>query len=144
VAGVRAGDGEGFPAAHVRAGLGPYDRLRPRDEVLADARRATDDPAHLDWVRRVYDGEVVSDAETPHLESLLVQRLDRLEAALADRDWLVGSRYSLADLSVAPRVQMYPMVQVPLEPARHPRVCEWLARLAARPSFRQSEFVVTG
>ena len=33
--------------------VGPYDRLRPRDEVLADARRSTDDPAHLDWVRRV-------------------------------------------------------------------------------------------
>ena len=124
--------------------IGPYDRLRPRDEVLADARRSTDDPAHLDWVRRVYDGEVVSDTEAPRLESLLVQRLDRLEAALVDHDWLVGSRYSIADLSVAPRVQMYPMVQLPLEPARHPRVCDWLARLAARPSFRQSEVVPPG
>jgi len=124
--------------------IGPYDRLRPRDEVLADARRSTDDPAHLDWVRRVYDGEVVSDAEVPHLESLLVQRLDRLEAALVAHDWLVGGRYSIADLSVAPRVQMYPIVQLPLEPARHPRVCDWLARLAARPSFRQSEAVRPG
>jgi glutathione S-transferase len=121
--------------------IGPYDRLRPRDEVLADARRSTGDPAHLDWVRRVYDGEVMSDAEAAHLESLLLQRLDRLEAALAGRDWLVGSRYSIADLSVAPRVLMYPMVQLPLEPGRHPRVCDWLARLAARPSFRQSEAV---
>ena len=118
--------------------IGPYDRTRPRDEVLADARRSTDDPAHLEWVRRVYDGEVVSDTETPHLESLLVQRLDRLEAALVDRDWLVGSRYSIADLSVAPRVQMYPTVQLPLEPAQHSRVCDWLARLTARPSFRKS------
>jgi len=124
--------------------IGPFDRLRPRDEVLADARRSTDDPAHLDWVRRVYDGEVVADAEAPHLESLLVQRLDRLEAALVAHDWLVGGRYSIADLSVAPRVQMYPMVQLPLEPARHPRVCDWLARLAARPSFRQSEAVRPG
>ena len=39
--------------------IGPYDRLRPREDVLADARRSTDDPAHLDWVRRVYDGEAV-------------------------------------------------------------------------------------
>src|SRR2546426_2171930 len=45
--------------------IGPYDRSRPRDEVLADARRSTNDPAHLDWVRRVYDGEVVSDTEAP-------------------------------------------------------------------------------
>jgi glutathione S-transferase len=119
--------------------IGPFDRLRPRDEVLADARRATDDPAHLDWVRRVYDGEVISDAEAGHLESLLLQRLDRLEAALAVDNWLVGDRYSIADLSVAPRVQMYPVVQVPLEPARHPRVCEWLTRVSARPSFAQSD-----
>jgi glutathione S-transferase len=116
--------------------IGPYDRLRPREDVLADARRATDDPAHLEWVRRVYDGEVVSDVEAGHLESLLVQRLDRLEAALADGDWLVGGRYSIADLSVAPRVQMYPLVQLPLE--RHPRVGAWLERVASRPSFAAS------
>jgi glutathione S-transferase len=121
--------------------IGPYDRLRPRDDVLADARRATDDPAHLDWVRRVYDGEVISDAEAGHLESLLVQRLDRLEAALLGRDWLVGAAYSIADLSLAPRVQMYPMVQVALEPARHPRVCAWLAQVVARPAFARSEGV---
>ena len=109
-----------------------------------DARRSTDDPAHLDWVRRVYDDEVVSAGETQHLESLLVQRLDQLEAALTGHDWLVGARYSIADLSVAPRVQMYPVVQIPLEPGRHPRVCAWLARLAARPSFARSEAIQPG
>ena len=121
--------------------IGPYDRLRPRDEVLADARRSTADPAHLDWVRRVYDGEVVSEDGARHLDALLVQRLDRLEAALDGHEWLVGDRYTIADLSVAPRVQMYPMVQVPLEPSRHPRVCEWLARVGARASFARSEAV---
>jgi glutathione S-transferase len=121
--------------------IGPFERLRPRDEVFADARRATDDAAHLDWVRRVYDGAVVSEAEAGHLESLLVQRLDRLEAALLGRDWLVGAAYSIADLSVAPRLQMYPMVGLPLEPARHPRVCAWLERVAARPAYSRSEGV---
>src|SRR5262249_52786628 len=82
---------------------GPYGRLRPRDDVLADARRSTSDPAHLDWVRRVYDGDVVSEDEARHLESLLVQRLDRLESALDGHDWLVADRYTIADLSVAPR-----------------------------------------
>jgi glutathione S-transferase len=125
------------PLMYVRV-IGPYDRLRSREAVLADACRSTDDPAHLDWVRRVYDDEVVSATEARHLESLLVQRLDRLEAALRGGDWLVGTRYSIADLSVAPRVQMYPAVQVPLEPGRHGRVCDWLARLAAQPSFARS------
>ena len=128
------------PLMYLRV-IGPYDRLRPREDVLADARRSTDDPAHLDWVRRVYDDEVISPAEAGHLESLLLQRLDRLEAALLGRDWLVGGHYSIADLSVAPRVQMYPMVELPLDPARHRRVCTWLARLAARPSFARSDAV---
>ena len=131
------------PLMYLRV-IGPYDRLRPREAVLADARRSTDDPAHLEWVRRVYDDEVVSATEAQHLESLLVQRLDRLEAALLRHDWLVGSQYSIADLSVAPRVRMYPLVQVPLAPGRHRRVCDWLGRLAARPSFARSEAVQPG
>jgi glutathione S-transferase len=121
--------------------IGPYDRLRPRAEVLADAARATDDPAHLDWVRRVYDAEVVSEDESRHLEGLLLGRLDHLEGALRGRDWLVGETYSIADLSVAPRVQMYPVIQIALDPARHPGVCGWLARVGVRPSFARSESV---
>src|SRR5439155_20953343 len=78
--------------------IGPYDRLRPRDEVLADARRSTDDPAHLDWVMRVYDGEVVADTEAPHRESLLVQRLHRLGAARVQCGWLVRGRYCCRSL----------------------------------------------
>lgn len=116
--------------------IGPFDRLRPRDEVLEDARRSTDDPAHLDWVRRVYDGEVVSEREATHLESLLRARLDTLEAALLGRDWLVGSRYSIADLSVAPRVQMYPAIGIDL--GGHPALGAWLARVTARPAFARS------
>jgi glutathione S-transferase len=131
------------PLMYLRV-IGPYDRLRPREEVLADARRSTDDPAHLEWVRRVYDDEVVSATEARHLESLLVQRVDRLEAALLGRDWLVGDRYSIADLSVAPRVLMYPLVQVPLDPGRHGAVRDWLARVGARPAFARSEAVQPG
>src|SRR5207249_5378228 len=61
--------------------IGPFDRLRPRDEVLADARRSTDDPAHLDWVRRGYDGQVVAGSGAPQLEALGVERLDLVAAA---------------------------------------------------------------
>jgi glutathione S-transferase len=119
--------------------IGPFDRLRPRADVLADARRSTDDPAHLEWIRRVYDGEVVSETEAMHLEFLLRGRLDTLERALLGRDWLVGDAYSIADLSVAPRVQMYPAVGLGLD--AHPAVAAWLARVVARPAFGQSEGV---
>jgi len=37
--------------------------------------------------------------------------------------------------------EMYPMVQLDLEPARLPRLCDWLARVSARSSFARSEAV---
>src|ERR1043166_3566814 len=55
------------PLMYLRV-IGPYDRMRPKEEVLADARRATDDRAHLDWLSRVYDGTVVSEQEAALLE----------------------------------------------------------------------------
>lgn len=125
------------PLMYLRV-IGPIDRLRPRDEVLADARHATDDPAHLDWIRRVYDGEVVSEDEAALLALQLHARLDRLEAALAGRAYLVGDRFTIADVSVVPRVAMYPVVQLPLDPAIHPAVCAWVARVEARDSVARS------
>ena len=131
------------PLMYLRV-IGPFDRLRPRDEVLADARRSTDDPAHLDWVARVYDDRVVDADEVRHLESLLHQRLDRLERALAGRDWLVGDAFGIADLSVLPRVAMYPLIQLPIDPARHPHVAAWMVRVEARPSMARSLEVTPG
>src|SRR5205823_7626476 len=95
------------PLMYLRV-IGPYDRLRPREAVLADARRSTDDPAHLEWVRRVYDDEAVSATEAPHLEALPVQRLHRLEAAPLSHGWLGGRQDPIAAPSVAPRGPMYP------------------------------------
>jgi glutathione S-transferase len=121
--------------------VGPFDRLQPKEAVMAAARRSTEDPAHLDWVSRVYDGTAVSEDEARWLESLLMQRLERLEAALAGREFLVGNRFTIADLSVYPRVAMYPIVQLPLDSARHPNLIAWLARVGRRPSLVRSEGV---
>ena len=128
------------PLMYLRV-IGPFDRLRPRDEVLAEARRSTDDPAHLDGIARVYDGTVVDEEEARHLEALLMQRLDRLEHALAAVRYLVGGRYTIADLSVAPRVAMFPLVGLPLDPSRHVEVTAWLERLAQHAPFARSETV---
>lgn len=118
--------------------IGPFDRLRPRAEVLADARRSTDDPAHLDWVTRVYDGTAVSDTEARLLEGQLGHRLDRLERALEGTGHLVGDRFTMADLSVLPRVAMYPMVGLPIDAGQHPAVATWLERVGARPALARS------
>lgn len=119
--------------------IGPMERSRPREAVLTDVGKSTADPAHRAWAARVYDGAVIDEAEAERLASLLRGRLDRLEKQLAGRDFLVGARLSIADLSVLPRVAMYPWIGIPIEAARWPGLAAWLARVGTRRSLVESE-----
>lgn len=58
----------------------------------------------------------------------------RLEAHLDGRDYLVGDRFTVADLNLA-EVFRYAMSQKQLF-EKHPRVSAWLARCHARPAFK--------
>ncbi|HXJ36660.1 MAG TPA: glutathione S-transferase family protein [Candidatus Eisenbacteria bacterium] len=118
--------------------MGPMKRSVSRDEALATARRHTTDPAHLEWTARVYDGEVVTEAEAARLTALLYGRLRTLEERLEGRAFLVGDAFSIADVSVLPRVAMYGWIGLPIDATAYPRVTEWLARLGDRPSFARS------
>ncbi len=58
----------------------------------------------------------------------------RLEEHLDGRDYLVGDRFTVADLNLA-EVFRYAMSQKQLF-EKHPRVAAWLARCHARPAFK--------
>lgn len=118
--------------------IGPMKRAVSRDAALAEARAHTADPAHLEWTARVYDGEVVSEAEAARLAALLAGRLRTLDERLAGREFLVGDAFSIADVSVLPRVAMYPWVGLPIDAGTYPHVARWLDRLGTRPSFAAS------
>jgi len=54
--------------------------------------------------------------------------LDRLDAALADGDFLCGT-LSIADLAVFPHLPAMRFLGVPIDPERHPRVAAWDRRM---------------
>lgn len=63
--------------------------------------------------------------------------LDRMNRELAERDWLVGDRLSLADIAMAPylyRLASLAMDRLWQNP-RLTRVADWFTRVQARPSF---------
>lgn len=118
--------------------MGPMKRNVSREAAIGEARAHTTDPAHLEWTARVYDGEVVSEAEASRLTVLLYGRLRTLDERLAGREFLVGDAFSVADVSVLPRVAMYPWIGLPVAAGTYPNVAAWLDRLGSRRSFVES------
>jgi glutathione S-transferase len=55
--------------------------------------------------------------------------LAKLEQGLSGRDWLVGARYSIADLGVFPYVEMAPLGGYDM--GRFPAIAAWLGRVKA-------------
>jgi glutathione S-transferase len=70
----------------------------------------------------------------------LTAMLDRMEASLAAHAWLVGDRYSLADIAVVPFVKRMDEEIIPDEMSekKHPRVHAWWRKLQARPAFKEA------
>ena len=70
-------------------------------------------------------------------DKLSVGLLDRMEAMLAQGAWLLGERYSIADIAAVPFVKRIDEEIAPDEmaAARHPRVHDWWKAIQARPAF---------
>jgi len=64
--------------------------------------------------------------------------LHKMERALQTSEWLVGERFSMADVAMAPYVnRLSALAMEPLwEHDRLPCVAAWFARVRARPTFR--------
>ena len=63
--------------------------------------------------------------------------MDRIEARLADRAWLIHEAFSLGDIAAAPYVVRFEEIR-PDEMERWPRAADWWARMRARPSFAEA------
>jgi len=80
-------------------------------------------------VENTPEGKAVIEASVKGLE----RPLARLEAHLQTQDYVVGNRFTVADLNLA-EVLRYAMSETYLFD-RHPRVKAWLSRCHARPAF---------
>jgi glutathione S-transferase len=66
-------------------------------------------------------------------EAKLAKPLAVLDGALADRDYLLGSRFTVADLNVAAIMSWVKLGSVDL--SAHDNVTAWLGRCLSRPAF---------
>lgn len=120
---------------------GPLAPANPVEAALTDqwalfGATALEAPG-LDILYTITDGL----ADTPEGASKITEAsakltspLTRLEAHLASHDWLLGSRFTVADLMVAECLR-YAASHQPLIDL-YPHTSAWLARCQARPAFK--------
>jgi glutathione S-transferase len=70
------------------------------------------------------------------LEETLPPILDYLEAELGDRDVLVGSHFSIADIAVASPIVNMKHGKETIDASRWPNLAAYVERVHARPSFK--------
>jgi len=69
-------------------------------------------------------------------QAMIDRSLGVLERVLVDRDWLVGERFTVADLNVA--AVLSPSRRSRFDLIRYPNVADWLARCYSRPAAIES------
>jgi len=84
------------------------------------------------WIQKDAYLAEVSAALGDVRESIVRRSLDVLERALMDSAWLVGERFTVADLNVASVLS--PSRANGLDMTRHPQTAGWLARCYGRPA----------
>ncbi len=81
------------------------------------------------------------DALVADRQQLLIEKMASMEDRLADgRPWLCGDQFTLADIALAPRIEMFPVVGVQDLYERFPRIGQFMERMKARPSWAASAF----
>jgi glutathione S-transferase len=86
------------------------------------------------WLHSLHKTEAELGEELTDKRRLGFAALDVLERGLADRDYLVANRYTLADIGLYAYTHVAEEGGFPLE--RYPAIRGWCARIAARPAYR--------
>ncbi len=101
--------------------------------------RQSSDTYYYTKQMKTFDGEFLSLQQMRHSALRLFGWLDILESALEGKKYLCGNRFTTADISVVPRVAMYPLIGLMgshEERGRYPNVVRYLSEVASRPCFQ--------
>jgi glutathione S-transferase len=87
------------------------------------------------WIRAAR--KPYTEEERGEARARLVQMLDRMEDMLRGGAWLLGDRYTIADIAVVPFIKRIDEEIAPdqVTEAKHPRVFAWWTAIQARPAF---------
>jgi glutathione S-transferase len=108
------------------------------DKLRDEIAKRTRNEAYYRFASKVLtaprDDALVSDRR-----EVILEKMAEMNDRLADgRTWLCGNQFTLADIALAPRVDMFPVVGIGDLYQRFPRVGAFMERVKARPSWAAS------
>ena len=113
----------------------PFDRARMWQWLCFEQYNLEPNVATLRfWLHSLHKTEAELGEKLTDKRRLGFAALDVLERGLADRDYLVANRYTLADIGLYAYTHVAEEGGFPLE--RYPAIRGWCARIAARPAYR--------
>ena len=109
------------------------------DELTRQISERTSNPYYLKFAMGVLttpkNEELIADRH-----QVLLEKMAFMEKRLSDgRTWLLGEEFSLADIALGPRTEMFPIIDLPDIYDRFPNIGAFMDRLRARPSWAQSD-----
>lgn len=123
--------------AAVTFAIGPRVLILQQPPAVREAEIAAIPDAREREARRSVVEHGVRAPEFAGALARMIDLLDRIDAAVAERPWLSGEAYGLADAAALPyvlRLDHLAMAPLLAAPAR-PRLADWYERVRARPSF---------
>jgi len=109
--------------------------LRKNQEDDAKYRSLQRDPELLDFHAHATSGNGLPKERVDAAEQTLLRLFGKVEDELSQHEWLVGDRFSLADISWVPLYHTLIGVDFPFH--RYPRISAWAAAIRERPSFQE-------
>jgi glutathione S-transferase len=108
------------------------------EKLREEISKRTTNEAYIRFATKVLttprDEDVIRDRQL-----VLMEKMGQMEDQLADgRTWLCGEQFTLADIALAPRVEMFPVVGVADLYDRFPHIGRFMQRMKARPSWEAS------
>ena len=113
-------------------------QISPQD-LTREITRRTDNPFYLKFAMNVLTTPKNDDliADRHHV---LREKMALMEKRLSDgRTWLLGDNFSLADIALGPRTEMFPIIEMANVFERFPLVDGFMQRLRTRPSWALSD-----
>ncbi len=109
------------------------------EDLATEITKRTDNPFYLKFAMGVLttpkNDELIADRHT-----LLNEKMTLMENRLSDgRSWLLGDEFSLADIALGPRTEMFPIIEMTDIFKRFAYIGAFMERLRARPSWAASD-----